>query len=406
MRLTRQPKHHCDSGHRTIPPSETLDRALPLLDKAGMVDLHDISPVDRIGIPVWSVSWTGAPDGVGSNFNGKGPSREQAMASAVMEAMERYSAEPRAEDAIVRATVGEMSERGLFVDPRDLILPPRSYAQVMDQPIAWTEGFDLFRNQEAWLPANAVFHPYHGQGDLQLFRYHTNGIASGNTMEEAILHAVLELIERDAWSICDHRRFVNADVTVDDQDSLCAELLARCEDNGVRMHLKDLTSDIGVPTIGAAAEDLETEDPEMLVIGVGTHLNPETAALRAITEAAQSRTTHLHGVKADLRRSSRIQELGLTKVKEMNREWFFPSGLELRLSEMERQDTDYVLDDLFVVLQMLVDSGFDMAVAADLTREELGVPVVRMVVPGLEVFTMDPEREGPRLKGLWPPLGR
>ncbi len=406
MRLTREPKFHCDSGHRTIPPAETVERALPLLEKAGMVDLQDISPVDRIGIPVWSVSWTNAPEGVGSNFNGKGPSREQAMASAVMEAMERYSAEPRPEDVIVRATVEEMSARGLIVDPRELILPLRTHSYVMHQPVAWTKGFDLFRNEEAWVPANAVFHPYHGQGDLQLFRYHTNGIASGNTMEEAILHAVLELIERDAWSICDHRRFVNADVVVDDRGSLCAELLERCEENGVRMHLKDLTSDIGVPTIGAAAEDLETEDPEMLVIGVGTHLDPETAALRAITEAAQSRTTHLHGVKADPKRSSRIQEMGLKKVKQLNREWFFPSGRELRLSEMERLDTDYVLDDLFVVLQMLVDSGFDMAVAADLTREEIGVPVVRMVIPGLEVFTMDPEREGPRLKGLWPPPGR
>ncbi|MDI3541827.1 MAG: thioglycine synthase [Candidatus Methanomethylophilaceae archaeon] len=402
MQLNREPKYCSDVGIRTIPPEKTLQRAIPLLEKAGMVDLEDISKTDTIGIPVWSVSWPGAPQGAVSNFNGKGPTREQAMASAVMEAMERYSAKMRPEDCLEVATIDEIAERGPYIDPRELILPTRVLSYLVDQPIAWTKGYDLFRGEEIWVPANAVFHPYSPHGDLQLFRYNTNGIASGNTIEEAILHALLELIERDAWSLADFHRRVNADVIVDDPDSVCAKLIHQCEEAGVEIHLKDLTTDVGIPTIGAAADDIRTKDPEMLVIGVGTHLNPEIAAVRAITEAAQSRTTHRHGIKVDPHRRAMCQELGYERMKKINSMWFSTTGREVRLSEMERLDTPYVLDDIEVVFQRLIDAGFYMAVTVDLTREDICIPVVRMIVPGMEVYTMDPEREGPRLHGQWP----
>jgi ribosomal protein S12 methylthiotransferase accessory factor len=170
----------------------------------------------------------------------------------------------------------------------------------------------------------------------------------------------------------------------------------------VEIHLKDLTTDVGIPTIGAAADDIRTKDPEMLVIGVGTHLNPEIAAVRAITEAAQSRTTHRHGIKVDPNRRAMCQELGYERMKKINSMWFSTTGREVRLSEMERLDTPYVLDDIEVVFQRLIDAGFYMAVTVDLTREDICIPVVRMIVPGMEVYTMDPEREGPRLHGQWP----
>jgi ribosomal protein S12 methylthiotransferase accessory factor len=116
-------------------------------------------------------------------------------------------------------------------------------------------------------------------------------------MEEASLHALFENIERDAWSIAEYRDRTNGDILIRDQDSLPAQLIRKFEEKGIHIHLKDLTSDLGIPTIGASADDTVSKDPELLVIGVGTHLNPETAAIRAITEVAQSRTTHKHGMK-------------------------------------------------------------------------------------------------------------
>ena len=399
--LNRCPKVSM-SGIRVIPPEETLKRVLPLLEKAGMDPIEDITDRDNIGIPVYSVYRKNTAKGTFGNYNGKGATPEQAKASAVMEAMERYSAELRDDDEIVLGTVQQVRDNGPMIEPVDLILPARVMLGVENENIAWTTGYDLIQGEEVWVPACAVYYPYYPDGDLQLFRFHTNGIASGNTIEEAILHAMFEVIERDAWSIAEAFDRTNADIIIDDENSVPGKLLKQFEENGVKIHLKDLTSDLGIPTIGASSDDVATKDPELLNIGVGTHLDPVIAATRALTEVAQSRTTHKHGLKVNANLVKVTKEMGYDKIKAVNRLWYSDSGKSVKLSEMENLATPYVRDDIEVVLGRLVDCGFERAVVADLTRPEINVPTVRMIIPGMEVSTMDSEREGPRLWGKWP----
>jgi thioglycine synthase len=399
--LNRCPKVSM-SGIRVIPPEETLKRVLPLLEKAGMDPVEDITDRDNIGIPVYSVYRKNTAKGTFGNYNGKGATPEQAKASAVMEAMERYSAELRDDDEIVLGTVQQVRDNGPMIEPVDLILPARVMLGVENENIAWTTGYDLIQGEEVWVPACAVYYPYYPDGDLQLFRFHTNGIASGNTIEEAILHAMFEVIERDAWSIAEAFDRTNADIIIDDENSVPGKLLKQFEENGVKIHLKDLTSDLGIPTIGASSDDIATKDPELLNIGVGTHLDPMIAATRALTEVAQSRTTHKHGLKVNANLVKVTKEMGYDKIKAVNRLWYSDSGKSVKLSEMENLATPYVRDDIEVVLGRLVDCGFERAVVADLTRPEINVPTVRMIIPGMEVSTMDSEREGPRLWGKWP----
>ncbi len=399
--LNRCPKVSM-SGIRVIPPEETLKRVLPLLEKAGMDPVEDITDRDNIGIPVYSVYRKNTAKGTFGNYNGKGATPEQAKASAVMEAMERYSAELRDNDEIVLGTVQQVRDNGPMIEPADLILPARVMFGVENENIAWTTGYDLIQGEEVWVPACAVYYPYYPDGDLQLFRFHTNGIASGNTIEEAILHAMFEVIERDAWSIAEAFDRTNADIVIDDENSVPGKLLKQFEENGVKIHLKDLTSDLGIPTIGASSDDIATKDPELLNIGVGTHLDPMIAATRALTEVAQSRTTHKHGLKVNANLVKVTKEMGYDKIKAVNRLWYSDSGKSVKLSEMENLATPYVRDDIEVVLGRLVDCGFERAVVADLTRPEINVPTVRVIIPGTEVSTMDSEREGPRLWGKWP----
>ncbi|MDR0778196.1 MAG: YcaO-related McrA-glycine thioamidation protein [Methanomassiliicoccaceae archaeon] len=399
MQLNRCPKASADTGIRTMLPEDTLERVLPLLSAAGLEPLEDITKKDNIGIPVYSIARPNTAHGKRKVYNGKGPTPEQAKASAIMEAMERYSAELRENDEIIYGTFDEASENGLTLDPAEMILPLRTMNYYKNDVIAWCTGFELLRGEEIWVPACAVYHPYFPDGDMQLFRFHTNGIAAGNTMEEAVLHAMLELIERDAWSICEFREKANADVIVGD-GTLCSKLIKQFNDNGVEIYLKDLTSDIGIPTIGAAADDVRTKDPELLTIGVGTHLNPEIAAVRALTEVAQSRTTHKHGSKINAQLQRTSQEMGYDNIKKVNRVWYSKLSNTIELSKMKRLDTPYVLDDIEVLFDNLIRCGFDKIVAVDLTRPEIGIPAVRMIIPGLEVSTMDPEREGKRLNGV------
>ena len=406
MMLNRCPKCSPETGIRVMPPEETLKRVLPLLKKAGMGEPEDITDKDNLGIPVFSVDRQETALGKPKYYNGKGATREQAMASGVMEAIERYSAEQRDTDDVVVGTYEQAKEAMMTVNPADLILPLPVLDVYPVADIAWTRGFEMFRGCHILVPACAVFYPYFPNGDYPLFKWHTNGIASGNTMEEAILHALFEDIERDAWSIAEYNDRSNADILIRDKDSVPAQLIAKFEAQGIKVHLKDLTSDLGIPTIGAAADDTVTKDPELLTIGVGTHLNPEIAAIRAITEVAQSRTTHKHGMKINAQLQKTSRELGYEKIKEINHMWFGENPKKIYLEDIDDCSTDYVLDDIEVVLGRLMNCGFDKVIAMDLTRPELGVPAVRMIVPGLEVCTMDPEREGGRLRGMWPPIRR
>ena len=406
LELNRCPKASSKTGIRVMPPEETLKRVIPLLEKAGMDPLEDITDRDNLGIPVYSVYRKKTAKGTFGNYNGKGATPEQAKASAVMEAMERYSAEQRESDEVAYGTMQQIRDSGMpYVEPADLILPARVMGMVESAEIAWTSCYDILRGEDVWVPACAVFYPYYPDGDLQLFRFHTNGIASGNTIEEAILHALFEVIERDAWSIAESFNRTNADVIIDDPDSVPGRLLKNFNDAGIEINLKDLTTDVGVTTIGASSDDVRTKDPEMLDIGVGTHLNPEIAAIRALTEVAQSRTTHKHGLKVNAELQKRTREMGYERVKEANALWYNPSKEKKRLSEMKDEATEYVLDDIEIVLGKLMDAGFDRVIIADLTRSEIGVPTVRAIVPGMEVSTMDSEREGLRVWGRWPKKG-
>jgi len=402
--LNRCPKCSKETGIRVMPAEETLKRVLPLLEAAGLGIPEDITDKDELGIPVYSVDRQKTALGVPKYYNGKGVTKEQAEASAIMESIERYSAEMREDDEVVYGTYAEAREVMMAVDPVDLVLPIRTLGCCRSSQLAWVEGFEMFRGCPIWVPACAVYFPYQPDEDLQLFRYHTNGLASGNTIEEAILHALFEDIERDAWSIAEYNNYTKADIEIRDKDSVPAKLIEKFRAQGIEIRLKDLTSDIGIPTIGASADDVRTKDPEMLTIGVGTHLNPEIAAIRAITEVAQSRTTHKHGMKTNAQLQKVTQDMGYEKMKALNHMWFTDGKNKVFLEDMMDMSTDYVLDDIEVVLQKLMDSGFDQVVAVDLTRPEIGIPAVRMIVPGLEVCTMDPEREGGRLRGMWPPL--
>ena len=399
IQLNRCHKISPETGIRAVLPEETLKRAVPLLEKAGMHPLEDITGRDDVGIPVFSVYRDKTAKGTFGNYNGKGATREQAMASAVMESLERYCTELRDTDEIIYGTYEQASMHGLAINPLDLIVPERTKPYIEEANVAWVEGFEMFRGKPIWVPACEAFYPYYPDGDTQLYRFHTNGIAAGNTMEEAILHALFELIERDAWSIAEYNEYADADVIVDDPDSVPGQLLQKFNERGIEIHLKDLTSDIGIPTIGAAADDTVSKDPEMLTIGVGTHLDPNIAAIRAITEVAQSRATHKHGIKVNAEIQRKTQDMGYEKIKAINRVWYSPSKRKEKLSDLPNGATEYVLDDIEKVLQRLMECGFNCVAGVDFTRPEIGIPVVRMVVPGLEVWTMDHEREGNRLYG-------
>lgn len=101
---------------------------------------------------------------------------------------------------------------------------------------------------------------------------------------------MLEVIERDAWSIFELTKKNKKCINIDNiENPLINELLEKFKKESINIKLMDLTADIDIPTIAATADDTILKDPALLTLGIGTHLNPEIAVLRALTEVAQSR---------------------------------------------------------------------------------------------------------------------
>jgi len=397
MKLAPSPKRSTTDGQRTVDIKDTLARIEPIMKKAGITRVADITDLDRVGIPVFSAIRPSAETGAISVYNGKGLTKEEAKVSAIMEGVERYSAEVRGYN-IVRQGVEEFMASHNAVHPLELIITPVAAYHLMGMPVAWVKGVELNSMDETWVPASAVFHPYVAKSDLALFRTSTNGLAAGNHLEEAILHGMCEVIERDAWSLAEGRRKINGNVEVPEHGRV-RDLYDSFTSKGIEVHLKNLTSDIGVPTIAAATDDVEMQDPALLTLGIGCHLNPEVAAVKALLEVAQSRLTQIHGAREDTVRGEHTRKLGYERMKRINAMWLTEEGDRLSLSDLPNRETDDIFDDLQVVRTQLNSRGLNSTVVVNLTRRDLDIPVVRVIVPGLEIFAIDEDRVGRRMMG-------
>ncbi|UEC43272.1 MAG: Putative methanogenesis marker protein 1 [Methanothrix sp.] len=382
-------KKYKTDTHRAFSPEETLERIAPKMELAGITRVADITDLDRIGIPVFSSIRPGAEKGAISVYNGKGATPAEARVSAMMEGIERYSAEVHDRKLQVETFSKLMAEKEA-VDPRSLALPAEADPEMA---IPWVTGYDLMRDEEVMVPASGVFHPLPKEYP-QLFRTNTNGLASGNVLEEAVFHGLSEVIERDAWSLVEAVKDTGPLVS-GVGDGLAAEILGKFERAEVEVRIKDITSDVGVPTIAAASDDLRLKDPALLTIGMGTHTSAEVAVLRALTEVAQSRLTQIHGAREDTTTADFRREIGYERTKRLNRHWFVDSGTK-PFSDIRSQDSEDFLDDIRLMLKRLRGAGMERAIVVDLTREEIGVPVVRVIVPGLEMSAVDPDRRGRR----------
>jgi ribosomal protein S12 methylthiotransferase accessory factor len=215
-------------------------------------------------------------------------------------------------------------------------------------------------------------------------------------LEEAVFHGLSEVIERDAWSLVEASRNTGPRVT-GISDSLAESLLDKFSKADVDVIVRDITSDIGIPTCAAISDDLQLRDPTLLTTGMGTHTSSRVAVLRALTEVAQSRLTQIHGAREDTTTADFRRQIGYERTKRLNKHWFEVQE-EKDFSEIKSFESDDFLDDIRHMLGKLEEAGLNRAVVVDLTRAEIGVPVVRVIVPGLEMAGVDPERVGRRFR--------
>lgn len=388
---------------RVLSEEVTLEKAKSNLERIGVTRVAGITDLDRIGIPVVTTVRPSAAEGAISIYSGKGSTENQARISAMMESYERCLAERSGLNKNIEEDISSpyfidtfegASSRGAAVDPASLLL---SEAYSPEHLVEWMTGWDLLRNEEVAVPANAAFHPYNAPGRAaKLFRSNTNGLAAGNIPEEAILHGLLEVIERDALSIAEYNRSPGKEIILTPEDGENYELLRRFQDNEVDVKLWLLPHDTRVTTVVATTDDIRLRDAALLVMGAGSHLKPEIAVKRALTEAAQSRVVQIHGAREDTDRENFVRQIGYERIRRMNRYWY-DEGEKVVMSDIEDLSGSSPAENIGTILEQL-RSIADRAIIVDLSRESVPIPVIRAVIPAFEVYTLDRERMGSRLK--------
>ncbi len=416
--------------NREFAVDDTLRRVSPYLRELRITRLADVTGLDFIGVPVYSAVAPRSHDVI-SVYNGKGATREAAKVSAIMEAAERFAATLPMRPATIASYRRLAGSSTAVLDPRALPqqISPR-YRD--DEPISWVSGYDLLRRVEVLVPYHVAGYHMVTHEPAPHTTTSTNGLASGNSPEEAICHALCEVIERDAETLADigGRRVVAAaragrlrGVTTDAAvawvsrryprisrvglPAEAADLVARVEAAGATLDMWHVTSDVGVPTVLAVVSQDLGEGFSHRYGGAGTHPDARTALIRAVTEAVQSRAGDMQAVREDVsavdadvpgwalhtqRRARREQAEAVVDTDD---------GTEVPLDALPTYPSDDLMDDLRRQLDMLAAAGIERAIAVDLSPPGIPVRVVRLIVPGLESWIVDRAGLGQRALATW-----
>ena len=420
VRLEPSPKAHRNSGGaRSVAPEATLAKYR-----------HLVSPIS--GVVTWltrttdesdswlHVYWAGSNPALGSRSlsslrrslrsksAGKGSTPEQSQVSALCEAIERHSGARSGDEIRTRRRFSRFNREDEAIHPNDVqlfsdsqldnagtlnaqghpynVVPPPLDPEV---EIDWTPVWSLTQQRHRYLPTSMLYSmPAEARGPNDLIA-DSNGCAAGNTLEEAILQGFCELVERDAFAIWWYNRLR---VPAVDLSSFDDEYLAAARDYYARyerdLWLLDVTSDIGIPVFVALSRRpaAETED---IIYGAGAHADPRIAALRSVCELNQCLTWLPRPGKGD-GRPAIDDPLALwwwKTARLADASWLAPAADQplRKASDYPVTESTDTREDVENCRARVEAAGMEFLVL-DQTRPDIGMPVARVIVPGMRHF--------------------
>jgi ribosomal protein S12 methylthiotransferase accessory factor len=269
----------------------------------GVTRVARVTGLDRAGVEVACAVRPGGH--VLQVSNGKGDTFAEAARGAVLEAAELACAEAPP-DVAAFASAAELAERGVAFAGEDALGGAAS-----PHRLAWCRAEDLATGAPALVPAAAVHVPPQGGALLGLasVRWTSNGMGAHPAWPAALLHALLEAVERDQLARALPEGFTEDEVRARriGRAALAgvapgvAARVARLEARGFDVHLFDLAPArrIGLPVAGALLFDRE-RGPVPVTAGYACALDQAAALRGALLEAAQSRLTDIHGAREDV----------------------------------------------------------------------------------------------------------
>jgi ribosomal protein S12 methylthiotransferase accessory factor len=277
-------------------PEQTWELVRPRMRDFGITRVAELTGLDTIGMAVYmAVRPLATTVGVSQ---GKGQTPLLARISAVMEAIElgiceRYFTTP---DAFV-ATAAELDLPYTTTE-----VTPTERSVISDAfPLRWVPAVSLTDGAGSFVPLRSVAMDGVCDGSWRPPTQFcsSNGLASGNTLPEATIHALLEVIERYSTAGMAHtpirqRRVVELRTL---PDCWSRDLIEQLLATGFWVEVVDCSRVPGAP---AFAVFLWRCDMPSLYAGGGCHILPEVALQRALTEAIQSRMSVISGTREDI----------------------------------------------------------------------------------------------------------
>ncbi|HLK45223.1 MAG TPA: TOMM precursor leader peptide-binding protein, partial [Acidimicrobiales bacterium] len=406
-----------DGGHRAVAPASMVERFLPQVSPiSGVVTVLQPSALPVEGLHVFSagqniasmpVGMESAHLGLRSTSSGKGMSEIQAKASALGEAIERSSTMFHGDEPRRSATFLELGDEA--IDPGSyLLFSDRQYLHRAiwnlgasqfnevfepfraDATMDWSPLWSLSQQRTRWLPTRLIYFACPPTEGRWAAFADSNGCAAGTSLEDATLQGFCELIERDSVALWWYNRVRRPGIDLSTfDDPYVGTVLAAYERLGREVWALDLTSDLGIPAVGAISRVADGPQEDIL-IAFGAHLDPKVALLRALGEMTQF-IAGVHPTSVDGHELPRFDDPTFLRWCETatvaNQPYLLPDASVAPLDGTRWQGlaADDLADDLRRCQETVEAAGLELLVV-NLTRPDVGLPVVKVVVPGLRHF--------------------
>ena len=406
-----------DGGHRALSPQETLDKYADLVSSiCGTVSVLERSGPANDGVMHVYISGNNVARGPRDLANlrldlrgstcGKGTTDLQAKAGALCEAIERHCAVFQGTERRRTARHAELGEAAIHPN-QCLLFSDRQYAERdarnargttynhipmpfdAQRAVEWTPVWSLTRQAIRYLPTAFCYFEYPRDPDHDFCASCSNGNAAGNCLEEAILQGLLELVERDAVGLWWYNRACVPGLDLDSiEDPYLPRLRAFLQARQRELWILDVTSDLQIPAFTAVSRRVGGPKEEIM-FGFGAHLDPKIALLRAVTELNQMLVPLLiepgpDGQRPTLGDPETVAWLQTATVAE--HPYVLPRDGPRRLwNSFPKCWTDDLKEDILLCQRRLEEQGLELLVL-DQTRPEIGMPVVKVIVPGLRHF--------------------
>jgi ribosomal protein S12 methylthiotransferase accessory factor len=418
-----EPRPKClteGNGHRAVAPSVLWDRHRHLVGPVtGVVAEVRMAPGTRDGLHHYvsgrnlayaGHDLAGLRAGLRSHSGGKGTTPEEARIGALCEAVERYSATRQGDEAVVRDTLHglggaavhpnacqlyadwQMREREVWNArhagaPFHMVPPPFDTRAAVE----WTPLWSLTAHRTRYLPTSMLYFGPGPDGRTRTPWADSNGNAAGSSLEDAVLQGFLEVVERDAVALWWYNRTRQPGVDLDAFDEpWLANVRAAYERSGREVWALDLTADLGVPVIAAVSRRVGRATDELgegLAFGFGAHLDPRVALRRAVTEMGQLLPPDTAGRQRAYADSDPDLLAWWTGATLAEQPYLSPDPAERARSaaSWSYRPRDDLREDVRAAELLLSARGLELLVL-DQTRPDIGLPVVKVVVPGMRHF--------------------